>query len=185
MTRFFCTALLGALALPSLAQTTPDTPRVTVSLGSFLPEGSDNDRHSQTSFSYWPKLKGAGILSGASVYLDTFRHKTVPTATSTKITATEGLGLSLRGNVIPLNKQGVYQLAGVGLYRRRTSTTVTTGTGATAVTTTTSTTGYAPGIKAGIGYQLKSVFVEATYTSVSKIKGSDPSGLTLSFGLRL
>ncbi len=192
MTRFLCTALLGALALPAFSQTAPATQRVSVSLGSFLPGANNNDRHSQTSITYFPKLKGLGVLSNASVYLDTNRHKTLTstgigsaTTLTTKVTAMEGLGFMVQGNVIPVRSQGIYQLAGIGLYRRRVSNTVTTGSGATAVTTATSNEGYSPGLKLGIGYQKKSVFVEADYTIVGRIKGTDPSGLGVRVGMRI
>ena len=173
MSRIFLLTLLGALALPSMAQSNPS---VSVSLGSFYPGGSASGRNSQTSFSYTPHLKGSTVLNLASVYLDTTRTKSVVgtgTTAVTTATAMEGLGLSWRANKLPVTQTGVYQIFGVGLYRRRVSNG------------TTETKGTSPGGKLGIGYQKNAIYVEADYSFIGRIKGTDPSGLGLRFGVRI
>ena len=175
MSRIICLALLGAIALPSTAQTLKPTQRFSVSAGSFLPGGSENDRHAHTSFTYWPGFRNGAVTGLASIYLDTNRHKTVTgtgTTAVTKVTATQGLGLCLKGNLLPMTSPGIYQIAGIGLYQRRVSQG------------TVHSSGYSPGGKFGVGYLKNSVFVEADYTVVGRIKNNDPSGLGLRVGVR-
>ncbi|WP_395088556.1 hypothetical protein [Armatimonas sp.] len=175
MSRIFLLTLLGALALPSMAQTMKPTQRFSVGAGSFYPGGSDNNRHSNTSFTYWPGFHGGTFTRLVSVYLDTNRRKTVTgtgTTAVTKAMATQGLGLSFKANILPFTCPGIYQIVGIGFYQRR----VSEGTAHT--------TGYSPGGKFGVGYQQGSLFVEADYTVVGHIKNNDPSGLGLRVGVR-
>lgn len=185
---FLSSALFCALALPTLAQTTPPIPRASASLGSFYPGASTNDRHSQTNFVYWPKLTKTGLLSHASAYLDTNRHRTgsvVGTTTTTRTSAMQGLGLCWRSNFTKPESDGLYNTGGFGLYEKRLSTTAVTGAGSAATTVVTHSRGVSLGGKLGIGYQKDSVFVEAEYSVIGRIRGTDPSGLGVRFGVRL
>lgn len=170
-------ALCALLALPAAAQSSRTRPLgVTVGLGAFYPGISDNDRHSFTTIAYRPGFKNGTVLSTASIYLDTLRHKTTTgtgTSAVTKRSATQGLGLSISGNLLTRNWDGhLYQTVGVGLYERRYNNG------------TSETKGYAPGAKFGIGYRINDVFVETTYQAIGRIKGNDPSGLGLYVGVR-
>ena len=183
MQRFLLTVFLSAIVLPVYAQSTP-VPRFSASAGSYLPKGSTDDRHSQTLFTYQPRLKSGPLPINTAVYLETNRHKTV-VGTTTRVSVMEGVGLMQRFNVLSTAPKALYQFGGVGLYQRRISTTIVTGTGSTAVTTATHIRGVSPGAKLGVGYQKDEMFVEVDYTLVGRIKGSSPSGLGLRIGLRL
>jgi hypothetical protein len=186
MQRFLLTVFLSAMVLPVYAQSTqsPSVPRFSASVGSFLPKGSTNDRHSQTLFTYQPRLKSSALPLNTAVYLETNRHKTL-VGTTTRVSVMEGIGLMQRVNFLPTAPKTLYQFGGVGLYQRRISTTTVTGTGSTAVTTATHTRGISPGVKLGVGYQKDAMFVELDYTLIGRIKGSSPSGLGLRVGTRL
>lgn len=174
MSRIFLLTLLGALALPTMAQTTKPT-RFSVSAGSFYPGGSDNDRHASTSFAYTPHCKGSTFLNLASIYLDTNRHRTATgtgAAAVTRVSVLQGLGMSWKANILPITTQCIYQVLGVGIYQRRISSG------------TTHSADYGPGGKVGLGYQKDALFIEADYSFISRIKNNDPSGLGLRVGVR-
>lgn len=172
MKSLLCAAILGALALPVSAQSNP---RFSASAGSFFPGGKTGDRYSNTSFTYQPRLKKLGLLSASTFYLDTTRRKLTTGTGTSAVTTTQwmqGLGVMLRAHVLPVNAKGLYETLGVGIYQRHFSNG------------TTSTTGYGPGGKIGLGYQVNSVFIEADYTAVARIKGNNQSGFGLRVGVR-
>lgn len=172
MKSLLCAALLGALALPASAQSDP---RFSASAGSYYPGGKTGDRYSYTSFTYQPRLKKLGFLSASTFYLDTTRRKLTTGTGTTAVTNAQwmqGFGVLLRGHALPVNTKGLYETLGVGIYQRHVSNG------------TTSTTGYGPGGKIGLGYQVNSVFVEADYTAVTRIKGNNQSGFGLRVGVR-
>ncbi|MBB6052497.1 outer membrane beta-barrel protein [Armatimonas rosea] len=174
MKSLLCAALLGALALPVSAQSNP---RFSASAGSFFPGGKAGDRYSNTSFTYQPRLKALslGLPVSTTYYLDTTRRKLTTGTGTSAVTTTQwmqGFGVLLRAHVLPVNAKGLYETLGVGIYQRHFSDG------------TTSTTGYGPGGKIGLGYQVNSMFVEADYTAVARIKGNNQSGFGMRVGVR-
>lgn len=149
-----------------------------VSLGRFYPQKETGNYRTSLGISYQTKLR-IGNLPAPHVYVDSNRKRnitnlnTTPATTSTKITVLQGLGLSWYTNQLPVLGKNTYTIKGIGLYQQRISIN------------SVNQTGYSLGAKLGVGYQKDDLFAEAEYTLVGRIKGNDPSGLTLRVGFRL
>lgn len=169
--------LLGGMIAAAPADKPAPVKTLRASIGVFYPHG-DTDRERTTwNISYPTKLHLGILPAEPRLYVDSTRKKTIVPVTSTTNTVTvttlQGIGLSWMGHGLGVTGSHSYTFSGLGLYTAR---TVLNGNAKS---------GTSIGGKLGIGYEQKDAFVEADYTLVSRIQGSDPSGLALRIGFRL
>lgn len=167
--------LLSGMIAAAPAEKPAPVKLIRASIGAFYPHG-DLDRERTTwNISYPTKLHLGVLPAEPRLYVDSTRKKMVVPVTSTTntvtVTSLQGVGLSWMGHHFGLTGRA-YSVSGLGIYSYR---TVLNGVART---------GTSLGGKLGVGYEYKDSFIEADYTLVNRIKGSDPSGLAVRVGVR-